>query len=62
MESQFATGSVPPLPRREVGSRSDPGEGLSPIEGPYPLTPTLSPWERERTYVVAIASPKSEEK
>src|ERR1700722_7851701 len=27
----------------------DPGEGFISIDRPYPLTPTLSPWERERT-------------
>jgi hypothetical protein len=26
----------------------DPGEGLQPNVRLYPLTPTLSPWERER--------------
>jgi hypothetical protein len=34
--------------------RCDPGEGLSPIDGPYPLTPTLSPWERGSTEVAGI--------
>jgi hypothetical protein len=34
--------------------RSKSGEGFRSIEGPYPLTPALSPWERERTSV-AIA-------
>jgi hypothetical protein len=29
------------------GRRVAPGEGLEPIESSYPLTPTLSPWERE---------------
>jgi len=33
--------------------RCDPGEGLRPIERPYPLTPTLSPWERGRTFGAA---------
>jgi hypothetical protein len=28
---------------------SDPGEGIRLIDRPYPLTPTLSPWERGRT-------------
>jgi hypothetical protein len=35
------------------GERSDrpcdPGEGIRPIDGPYPLTPALSPWERGQT-------------
>src|SRR4051812_44553255 len=31
-------------------TRCDPGEGFSSIERPYPLTPTLSPWERGRTF------------
>ena len=63
--SEFATGSVAPLPLGEVGSPTgrreappddklrDPGEGFSPIDRPYPLTPTLSPWERGRTDGVA---------
>jgi hypothetical protein len=48
------------------GRRVAPGEGLCSIEKPYPLAPTLSPWERERTCsrdsagVTAISSrPKS---
>ena len=52
--SEVAAGSVSPLPRGEVGSPTGrrkappddklrgPGEGLGPIERPYPLTPTLS--------------------
>src|SRR6266403_4864363 len=28
------------------GRRVAPGEGLSPNDRPYPLTPALSPWER----------------
>jgi hypothetical protein len=32
-----------------------PGEGLRSIDRPYPLTPTLSPWERGRTVVVATS-------
>src|SRR5882757_8564675 len=31
------------------GRRVAPGEGLRTNERPYPLTPTLSPWERGRT-------------
>jgi len=38
-------GSVTPLPLGEVGLRSNPGEGLRPIDIPYPL----SPWEGGRT-------------
>jgi len=35
------------LSHRERSDRScDPGEGIRSIDGPYPLTPTLSPWER----------------
>jgi len=30
------------------GRRVAPGEGLRRIDRPYPLTPTLSPWEREQ--------------
>ena len=30
--------------------RRDPGEGLGTIDRPYPLTPTLSPWERGCTF------------
>src|SRR6476659_4942919 len=33
--------------------RSNPGEGSGPDDRPYPLTPTLSPWERGRTFVAA---------
>ena len=51
--SELIASSVSPLPGGEVGSRSDPGEGLRPIGRPYPLTPALSPWERERTSVGA---------
>jgi hypothetical protein len=28
---------------------ANPGEGLRSLERPYPLTPALSPWEREST-------------
>jgi hypothetical protein len=43
------------LSHRERSDRfCDPGEGMRPIERPYPLTPTLSPWERGRTELVAI--------
>src|SRR6202012_4604982 len=35
------------------GRRAAPGEGLRSSEGPYPLTPTLSPWERGRTVLAA---------
>jgi hypothetical protein len=35
------------------GERSDrpcdPGEGIRPIDRPYPLAPALSPWERGST-------------
>jgi hypothetical protein len=31
------------------GRRVAPGEGFFSIDEPYPLTPALSPWERERT-------------
>ena len=37
------------------GRREAPGEGLRPHDRPYPLTPTLSPWERGRTSVAAIS-------
>ena len=47
-ELELATRSVSPLPEGEVGSHSDPGEGLRPIDRPYPLTPALSPRERGR--------------
>jgi hypothetical protein len=44
------------LSHRERSDRvGDPGEGLSSIDRPYPLTPTLSPWERGHT-VVAVTS------
>src|ERR1019366_6694044 len=35
------------------GRRAAPGEGLRSIDRPYPLTPTLSPWERGPTSVDA---------
>src|SRR5262249_23756301 len=39
-----------PLSQRERSDRlRDPGEGFRSIDRPYPLTPALSPWERERT-------------
>jgi hypothetical protein len=42
------------------GVRScDPGEGVRRIERPYPLTPTLSPWERGYTDPAMIAFPFS---
>jgi hypothetical protein len=31
----------------------DPGEGFRSSEGPYPLTPALSPWEREQDGLAA---------
>jgi hypothetical protein len=34
--------------------RCDLGEGMRPIDGPYPLTPTLSPWEWGSTEVAEI--------
>jgi hypothetical protein len=33
--------------------RCDPGEGINPTDGPYPLTPALSPWERGATEFAA---------
>jgi hypothetical protein len=48
-ELKHDASSIPPLAMGEVGLRSNPGEGLRPIDRPYPLTPTLSPWERGRT-------------
>jgi hypothetical protein len=61
--SELTLGSVSPLPLGEVGSprqrvsavAGDTGEGLRSIDRPYPLTPTLSPWERGRTSVDATA-------
>jgi len=42
-----------PVLHLSQGERSDrpcdPGEGIRPIDGPYPLTPALSPWERGNT-------------
>jgi hypothetical protein len=34
------------------GRRVAPGEGLQSNDKPYPLTPTLSPWERGRSWVI----------
>ena len=52
MKSQVirGTGFTSPMGR---GRREAPGEGLFSIDRPYPLTPALSPWERERTAVAA---------
>jgi hypothetical protein len=52
---ELAANSVAPLPLGEVGLRSDPGEGLRPVDRPYPLTPALSLWEREHTCVAATS-------
>jgi hypothetical protein len=42
------------LSHGERSDRScDPGEGFRYPESPYPLTPTLSPWEREQTDLAA---------
>jgi hypothetical protein len=44
------------LSQRERSDRPcDPGEGIRRIDRPYPLTPTLSPWERGSTEPGAIA-------
>jgi hypothetical protein len=40
--SEVGTGSVSPLPWGEVELRSNSGEGVRPIDRPYPLTPALS--------------------
>jgi hypothetical protein len=38
------------LSKGERSDRScDPGEGIRSFEGPYPITSTLSPWERGQT-------------
>ncbi len=52
---ELAASSVAPLPLGEVGLRSDPGEGLRPIDRLYPLTPGLSLWERELTGIAATS-------
>src|ERR1700721_2967109 len=39
------------------GRRVAPGEGLRTKDRPYPLTPALSPWEREQTSVDASLVP-----
>ena len=44
------------LSHGERSDRScDPGEGDQHIDRPYPLTPTLSPWEREYIEFAAFA-------
>jgi hypothetical protein len=50
MRSNLARGvrSTSPIGR---GRRAAPGEGLQPVENPYALTPTLSPWEREYSLI-----------
>jgi hypothetical protein len=40
------------------GRRAAPGEGFSPNVRAYPLTPTLSPWERGCAAVAVTASIK----
>ena len=54
MELRFARriGFTSPIGR---GRRVAPGEGLRSIDRPYPLTPTLSPWERGRTAAAAVS-------
>ena len=42
LETEPATSLGSPLPEGEVGLRSNPGEGLRPIDKPYPRTATLS--------------------
>src|SRR6185503_6374385 len=37
--------------------RCNPGEGLRSNVGPYPLTPTLFPWEREHSSAAATLGP-----
>jgi len=47
MSPEVSAKSGSPLSMVVVRSRMrDPGHGLRPVEGPYPLTPALSPWER----------------
>src|SRR5260370_14628882 len=52
-------GLTSPMGRGRIASamrsivRCNPGEGLGSNDRPYPLTPTLSPWERGRTSVAA---------
>ena len=44
------------LSQGERSDRScDPGEGMRSIDRPYPLTPTLSPWERGRSELAVVA-------
>src|SRR5882757_3655980 len=50
--SVVSTVAVIHLSHRERSTRSV-GEGLQTNDRPYLLTPTLSPWERGRTFVVA---------
>src|SRR6202048_261506 len=45
--------------RARSGRLGDPGEGLRPIDRPYPLTPARSPWERGNTAFVELLSFKS---
>lgn len=45
--AEAAAIAASPLPLGEGGAPA-PGEGLHPIESPNPLTPSLSPWEREQ--------------
>ena len=47
-----------PLPLGEVAARSAAGEGLRSIESPNALTPTLSPREREHTFIAVTVQTK----
>ena len=58
-ESSRAARTVPHLSQGERSDRivrCDPGEGSRTIDRPYPLTPTLSPWERGRTCACAVSN------
>ena len=57
--AEAAAIAASPLPLGEGGAPA-PGEGLHPIENPNPLTPPLSPWEREQAESADTSSPISE--
>ena len=57
LENAAATSRVHLSYRERSDRLGDPGEGVRTIDRPYPLTPTLSPRERERTVAVETSAP-----
>jgi sulfate transport system permease protein len=57
LENAAATSRVHLSYRERSDRLGDRGEGVRTIDRPYPLTPTLSPRERERTVAVETSAP-----